>query len=300
MDKIRIIAIIASFFCLWLTSFLNEIIEVILGFMLIFSFGILHGSNDIFIIDKLRDHIKRFSYYKVLLFYILFVLVALVLFYLFPLLALTLFIIFSAYHFGEQHWENDRLRLPYLGKQLFYSFYGLFILSLLFWLQQERVIIVIETISGYVMPTTVITALFFASSIGLGIMSSILLVKDAGFRTGLAPQLLYIFIFAVIFKVGSLIWGFGIYFVFWHSLPSLHDQIKFLYGDVDAKSIKRYFKQAFPFWMISIVGIALLYVVFRNMELFYALFFSFLAAVTFPHSLAITTMFKRKKKNASE
>jgi hypothetical protein len=57
----------------------------------------------------------------------------------------------------------------------------------------------------------------------------------------------------------------------------------------------QYCKNALPYWVVSIIGVALVYFVFKDENSFYALFFSFLAAVTFPHAIIINKMFKNKK-----
>ena len=101
---------------------------------------------------------------------------------------------------------------------------------------------------------------------------------------------MYLLVFAVLFKVGSLIWGFALYFIFWHSIPSLQDQIKFLYGNYSFDNFKLYFKVAFIYWIISLLGIVILYLLFKDETLFDALFFSFLAAITFPHAFVILKM----------
>jgi len=97
----------------------------------------------------------------------------------------------------------------------------------------------------------------------------------------------------VVFKSSSLIWGFTIYFIFWHSIPSLHDQIIFLYGKYSLAHFKKYVKTAFGYWILSIIGIAVLYVLAKDLIIFDALFFSFLASITFPHALVILRMFKK-------
>jgi Brp/Blh family beta-carotene 15,15'-monooxygenase len=102
-------------------------------------------------------------------------------------------------------------------------------------------------------------------------------------------------VFAIIFNSSSLIWGFTIYFIFWHSIPSLLDQIKFIYGDLKKKSVLKYIKAALPYWLVSLVGIAVIFLIFKDEKHFHSLFFAFIAAVTFPHAIVMLTMFSKKR-----
>ncbi|MGY8916478.1 MAG: Brp/Blh family beta-carotene 15,15'-dioxygenase, partial [Flavobacteriales bacterium] len=95
------------------------------------------------------------------------------------------------------------------------------------------------------------------------------------------------------FKTASLLWSFAIYFILWHSLPSLVDQIRFLYGGVTKKNIILYLKTSFVYWAISVIGLALFFLFFGgDSDTFLSFFFSFLAAITFPHVLVMTRLNK--------
>jgi hypothetical protein len=54
-------------------------------------------------------------------------------------------------------------------------------------------------------------------------------------------------------------------------------------------------KTAFPYWLASIIGITIVFFIFKDDTIFNAIFFSFIAAVTFPHALVINKMFDNKK-----
>ena len=60
------------------------------------------------------------------------------------------------------------------------------------------------------------------------------------------------------------------------------------------KNLIIYFRSAFVYWIVSLTGIALLYYIFKDQKMFNALFFSFLAAITFPHVIVILKMFRNK------
>ena len=107
-------------------------------------------------------------------------------------------------------------------------------------------------------------------------------------------------VLAVIFNSSSLIWGFSIYFILWHSVPSLLDQISFIYGDLKKINIIKYIKNAFPYWLVSIIGIIILFYIFKDEKHFYSLFFAFIAAVTFPHAIVMMSMFTKKSNKKAQ
>jgi Brp/Blh family beta-carotene 15,15'-monooxygenase len=118
--------------------------------------------------------------------------------------------------------------------------------------------------------------------------------KFENLRVKILTELFYLLIFTVIFKASSLIWGFALYFILWHSIPSIIEQMNFLYGKFSIQNFISYCKSALIYWALSIIGIVSLYYIFKDQELFNAIFFSFLAAITFPHVIVITKIFNKK------
>lgn len=294
MPKVQKISIVLSFISLWLTSFINQEVQFFVGFVLILSFGILHGANDLVLIDQLKSNNKSKSFIKLLFSYIIIVLLAIVLFIYIPSLAMILFIIISSYHFGEQHFQELKNEQSQITTSIFQTNYGLFVLFLLFFFHTDEVIDIVYKITNLNINKSFIKIIFSFCSVTLLLFLIFLSNKTIEFRKSIPEQLVYILIFAIIFKVGSLIWAFTIYFILWHSIPSLNDQIKYLYGSYSFKNFLAYFKSAFLYWIISLFGIGFLYYFFKNEKLFEALFFSFLAAITFPHAWVILKMFRNK------
>jgi len=295
MAKIYNLSIFLSFAGLWITSIFSGEFEVILGFILIFSFGILHGSNDILLMNSISGQNNKYRFLRVLFTYISIVLIAALIFYILPITALLLFVIFSAFHFGEQHWEYRGLQLETPWNLCFYFVYGLLVLQTLFVLNPTDTIEIVHSISGYTLNTTILTYTFATALIIFCAFVIYLINHSPHFKSIVIIELVYLLIFAVLFKASTLIWGFTIYFIFWHSLPSLYEQIKFIYSDVNKKNTLTYLKKAFPYWFVSLIGITVVYLLFKDDTLFYALFFSFLAAITFPHTIIINKMFSNKK-----
>ncbi|WP_273565974.1 Brp/Blh family beta-carotene 15,15'-dioxygenase [Maribacter halichondriae] len=287
--------IVATFFFLWLAIFFEDAVENIFAYILILSFGILHGANDLKLLQKSesiresgREYITWFIYY------VLFVLISLSVFYFIPAIALVLFVIFSAYHFGEQHWAI-KVQKPTFVIQTFFICYGFFILFLLFHAHENAVTDIIYNITGY----TVWRKAYFFGCLISGSTAALLLGTafiNKTIKSSIVLEVFLLLVFFVVFNVASLLWAFAIYFILWHSLPSLAEQIVFLHGNLSGKSIKKYIVSSFPYWIISVIGISLLLYMFRDdFETSLAFFFSFLAAITFPHILVISRLKNNEK-----
>lgn len=295
MKKYLNIAIVASFFGLWMDSFLSHKYQIIFGFLLIFTFGILHGANDLLLIKNINAKKQSNSWFKILGYYIMVVLIGALLFYTIPQLALLLFILISAYHFGEQQWQDLLDAFPKWFQMAFQFLYGFIILQLLFVFHSGEVQSIIVNIANINIPSLYFNLLLQYSVFAFIGLSAYLYWKSEKIRRKLLLEFFYLVLFAILFKSSSLIWGFAIYFVLWHSIPSIIDQIKFLNGSFSIKYFVDYCKAAGIYWLISILGITLIYYMCKEEQLFNALFFSFLAAITFPHALVITNMFGKKQ-----
>ncbi|WP_298119567.1 Brp/Blh family beta-carotene 15,15'-dioxygenase [Flavobacterium sp.] len=290
MSQSNKIAILISFFALWINMYFSFKYQQVIGFVVIFLFGILHGANDLALYQKINEEKNTRSLKNIVLYYIAVVFLGALLFYIFPIMALILFILFSGYHFGEQHWNKLKSKGSNTILTIFQTIYGLFILFLLFQFHEIEVKKIILEISN----TSIASINFKLITIVIGlllIISGILLnSKMTKFKSEIIINIFYLFVFAIIFKTADLIWAFAIYFVVWHSFPSIKEQIHFLYGAFTFENFKNYFKSAFIYWIISLFGIAFLYFAFKDKEIFNALFFSFLAAITFPHTIVIIKM----------
>ena len=293
MKKIQKISIFSSFIGLWSVSYLQQDFQTYLGFFLIFTFGILHGTNDLMLFAKTSAK-SKINFKKFLLNYVIIVLLGLMLFWITPIFGLTAFVLVSAYHFGQQHFEylvNENINYFY---NIFYLIYGLFILMLLFVFNIYEVLSIVQEISSVRLPTNFINTTFAIVCFLLLLTGFYIGVKNENFKDNLVLEIFLLMIFSVLFFSTTLIWGFALYFIFWHSIPSIDSQIRFVFGKTNQKSIWQYTKAGLIYWVISIFGVFVLYYFFVNEKLFDSIFFSFLAAITFPHVFVIEKMFITK------
>jgi len=290
-SKSRSFSLITTFAFMWVAINFSPQFADLFGYMLILSVGILHGSNDLYLIKKSLVK-KQPKLLVVIAIYLSVILGAALLFYQLPLLALTSFVLFSAYHFGEQHWAS-RLSGNRWMVSLFYFSYGLTILLLLFFCNFDDTAKVIVDITNFSLPENLLlNGLVFFGVVSIILGNHLLTIEFLKKKS--VEEIFYLFLFFLLFKAASLIWGFAVYFVLWHAIPSLIDQIKFLHGDINTQTVRKYVLSSILNWIIALFGLAMMYFVFRNDDsVFITIFFSFLAAITFPHVLVISNIYKQ-------
>ncbi|MGB1020476.1 MAG: Brp/Blh family beta-carotene 15,15'-dioxygenase [Flavobacteriaceae bacterium] len=269
--------------------FLSERSQNILGLLFTLGIGLLHGANDLKIIQQFSI-VQTNSTSNYFIIYIGVVLLGGVLFYWIPQTALPLFVIVSAFHFGEQHWE---IRLNKISnKRIFYLCYGGFIFSLLFFLQAGPSSAIIKQIVEFDISFQIwkITLIVF----GAILLLCFLFYKPL--RLFILWESLLLVLLTFVFWKGSLLLAFATYFVFWHSLPSLQSQMQYLYGSANYRAWWNYFKSGALYWSLALTSLGIAYgLIDFSQPYFLSLFFVFLAAITFPHALVMELMFGKKE-----
>ena len=289
------------FFSTLIFLVLNTILSVenqsIISFILIFSFGLVHGANDIQLIQKKTlDYSVQFFSYSILL-YIFIVIVGILIFFFVPKFGLLFFILFSSFHFGEQHLGMYDIKSKYLIiKNILYISYGSTILGLLFSLQWLDTHVIIYEISELFISKKIME-LFFYSGFSVFFIISL---SYKNLRKFLWIETVLLIFLGFFFSKASLLLSFSVYFVFWHSIPSILDQLNFLYEKDNSGKIK-YLLSSMPYWIMSILGLFGFYFYFHTKpDTFLPLFFSFLAAITFPHTIVMGWLKIYKPKTKSK
>ena len=253
----------------------------------ILSFGILHGANDIKILVKKKSSSKPLLKFFYLISYVAVVLLGISVFYFFPALGLATFIAVSCYHFGEQHWQSKLKKIK--ERRLFFFTYGNLIFSILFIFHYKSINEIIFQISNYDLSYVYLKNILIFSSI----LMLCLVIKNLKKVKNLWIEFTIIVFLGIIFSQGSLLFGFGFYFIIWHSLPSLKSQIRFLYEGQVINPYMKYLKSGFIYWIFAIIGLVGFYFLgVLPEEQYISVFFSFLAAITFPHVVVMGLMFK--------
>ena len=253
-------------------------------FFLVLLFGIIHGANDIYLIIRGNSKNKKIS--KTTFVYVFIVLLITLIFFSFPLLSLIFFVLFSCYHFGEQQWTIIDENID-SGPHFFSS--GLLIFSTLFYFHRNEVIEIVFMISNFIVID--FFKYLLITSILLTLIS--LLINYKRVKSQILNQIILFPLLIIAFSQLSLFNSFALYFVIYHSIPSILEQTNFLYGSSTFPLIKKYFITALPYWITALIGLLVFYLIFsKNFTFSLDIFFSFLAAITFPHVIVIYKMKK--------
>ena len=248
IDDIRVYVTISCVIISFITTSLAIDYLAIFG---VLTLGILHGANDLSLLQSIRFMRTKSQRFLV---YIATVLLFSLILYHFPMTALLFFVLFSCYHFGEQQWTH-RFQSKTNSPQFFYFVYGAFLFSMLFWSHAEQTQFIIKELSDlHITPISfqymTFTSVFFCVLY--------LLLQFSASKTLIIDVLLQSALLMLLFWTTNLIVSFGTYFIIWHSWPSLQDQTRTLYNKPNAYF--EYLKDAFPYWIISILGLSLFFI----------------------------------------
>jgi len=266
------------------SSLVSGEIQWFIALLLIGSVGLLHGANDLNLINALRIF-PNSSRRKHLVLYLSAVALVLVVFSLNRPLALFFFIVISSFHFGQQHLSEilgGNMFLRYVN----YIAYGSIVFGLLFYTHTIESSTAIAEISG-IFFTVEDFLNFLLVSLAVWIITYIIL-NPKGFVI-LGVELIILSLFYFLFGQVNLALAFAIYFALWHAIPSLNDQFRILYHGEVKRSWLVYLKQSALFWVLSIIGLAVVFSqVFLQNKTPLPLLVYFLAAITFPHVLVMS------------
>ncbi len=294
MSKIIIFRIAIATFFIILSYLFSANYQDMIGFSLILSVGLIHGANDLLIIKRNTSSDTNFSQFKSFIKYFGIVLAGLIFFYFFPSFALISFILVSIYHFGEQHIEAIPLDKNLKNSRRYISIisHGILLFTIIFMNNTKVVVDVFSSFNIVFLNYNFLIIILIITSI---LYASILIIKK-DLQPFLISEILFFGLFYFLSITSSLILCFSVYFIFFHSILSIKDQVKYIYGSNNSKSLKRYIKNSLPYFILALIFLILffIYAEIDNNDLL-PIIFTFLAAITFPHVLVIEKMYRTMK-----
>jgi Brp/Blh family beta-carotene 15,15'-monooxygenase len=267
----------------------NSELQFTLFALILLSIGIPHGAIDHLISNPKID---RKGLLKFLLVYLSLITGYLLIWYFFPLLALGAFLVMSAYHFGQSHFISESLPKGPTWP-LFLSRGGYFLFAIL-----------LGDWAGTKLILSSLIDLGFLDSDRLLILGSLFLltviIQSISGPKLSKIQFLECLILGPILYFSPLLIGFVIYFGFWHALPSMISEYKFLSKNSAYNTVKKFGIQLLPFSLISFIGIGL--ILFLGLEFLETnqlvlLFFVLISLISFPHILYMDRFLKSQNQN---
>ena len=276
-----------TFFLFWVSIQFGEVVEDFIAYIMVISVGILHGANDLLILSTKEQKDKKLI--KNLSIYIGIILLCIVIYWFSSFVAIVLFVVLSAYHFGEEH-LSYKINVNFGFNAVYFLSYGLFIFALLFYQSLSDVDVIMTELTGRTFSKTQIEITLIVSTIFLSTGSVYLILMKRNESVLFLREFLYLVLLFFVFNTSSLILGFAIYFILWHSIPSIIHQIEFISGSLNKRNIVTYVKKALIYWVISIAGLLVLYQVLPEIKLLATVVFVILFAVTAPHTWVMHRM----------
>lgn len=260
-------------------------LEFLIFGIILTTVGIPHGAIDHLIHNPQIDKKGLIRFIGI---YLLLILIYGFTWWILPKLALGAFLLMSAYHFGQSHFIGKTVPkslafLPMILKG------GFFLSVILFgsWEQTQQIVQPVLEIKLSTSEQITIIGFFFLSSIVIQVFLKLNLSLENYFEYLILAPILYF---------SPLLLGFIVYFGFWHALPSMMEEFRFLKTIPTYGSPIKFGIQLLPFSLISLMGIALLVIVGINYleeNQLFLLFFILISLISFPHILYMDTFLKK-------
>ena len=279
--------------CTVLGFFVPKAILNVIAVLNVLTIGIIHGANDLYLVTKSIKTSNKISFKLTFFIYTVFILVMVFALYQYPIVGLIFFVLISSFHFGEQQWYN-KSAISSTSGNIFYFFYGVLLFSILFISNFNETQSIINEISSFIITKEL---LYYALIISTIILIFLFLRKINRYKNQLLFQTLSLIFISFLFITNDLFWSFSVYFVLWHSLPSLNEQSHELFPH-EKNKIYKYLIFALPYWLLAIFGLTISYFYIENTGLsIISTFFAFLASITIPHVFVIFLMHNKKNLN---
>lgn len=262
--------------------------------------GIPHGATDhLIFVHSSRPFLGARGLEQFYGYYLLLIVLYGLMWWLLPILAFGIFLSISVYHFGQSNWTAILFPTK-RDAVLTYLCWGAFVLFIPIIWHFDTAAPIISNITNNTVPTlskiwktTFCIAIFFLNCwlIGYWWRSGVLHFQE------LLRELLHLTLLMLLFLTTPLLLGFTIYFVVWHSLSSVVDQIAFFKRHFKWYNWQRYARQTLPLSLVAIGSLGLLFGVktWLGLSPNIDVLFIFISVVTLPHMLLIEQLYEEKK-----
>ncbi|MEO1263763.1 MAG: Brp/Blh family beta-carotene 15,15'-dioxygenase [Bacteroidota bacterium] len=259
--------------------------------------GVPHGASDYLIFKKLTFYFQaKVNVFRFYFFYIVLIGLYVLTWYYFSVAAFVAFLVISAYHFGQSNWSTISFKNKF--QEIFtVLFWGIGIIGipvLIYFDQASLIIFEIVGVQPVLSDTNkwaILFLLVFGNVANIGFLAENNIIDLEKCKKEIANFLLLV----VLFFTTPLLIGFGIYFVFWHSVTAVMDQYKIIRSKDKSFSFKKYLKAIVPLSIMAFIGLALLYFFLGNAKDEYlnlGILFFFISVITVPHAILMDLFYQ--------
>ncbi len=289
---------VAIFFVLFALLFPQVLAntEMVIAAALIVLIGIPHGATDHLIFLQLRStFLGSRGIEQFYLHYLLLMAAYSIIWWLMPAVALAIFLLLSVYHFGQSNWNYVQFPSK-VEASITYLLWGSFVLLIpIIWNFEDAASIIASITRSQPMMLSAgwRQALCLLLLLSNGWLIVYLRVQRRIDRAHLRGELLNLWIMSVLFFFAPLLLSFVVYFVFWHSISSMADQVQFFRREAPHYNWKNYVRQALPLSAVAVGSLVLLYFLQRQLgfQTNIGLLFIFISVVTLPHMILIELLY---------
>lgn len=271
--------------------------EMILAVALIVLIGIPHGATDHLIFRySTRPFLGTRRMNRFYGSYLLLIGLYALLWWLSPAISFVLFLVMSAYHFGQSNWNYASF--PYrLQAGIYYMSWGAYVIVAPVLLHYSSVMYILENILRREVPYLNPGLCWWI--VGGLLAWNLLLIVALKSKNTLSlrqklEEILSLLVLSLVFLFTPVLLGFAVYFVFWHSMSSVMDQVRFFQNHKNQYSIRKYAKDTAPFTILAVAGLAgMFWVQFTFTDgIRVGWLFIFISIITLPHMLLIDQLYR--------
>lgn len=260
--------------------------------------GIPHGASDYLIFRQiLANKGARVQKAVFLTGYLFIIFIYVLLWYFLPALAFAIFLLISIYHFGQSNWQYLSFDNKY-WQHITYCIWGAFVIGIPVLIYPEVSSAIIGEITGQQISLDNIRWPTIFLLLGTNLINAVYLYENQLIaKDDMHKEIFSLFILFGLFISTPLLIGFGVYFLLWHSLGSILDQLK-IFKSHDVKyDISTYLIQLLPLSLLAFLGLALAYLWFGteiSSSFNLSILFIFISVITVPHSILIDQFYLTK------